>query len=227
MLPSLGGLAPELRSRSQYVYPTENYTDYSYQIRPLGRVMPQSNPIFQGSQLACVPCSITFCANYVSLGATHDWKEMWGSLDVRGQGVKPSQALEWGRLQGWYGSYYEIPKRDRYSLYSALKFSPIMIGLPVHELFWAGTAKQKPLAFDGQKDYGHMCVLFDVTEEGDWIVANWADSTKQDSRVISKDYPIDVAYAIEYEAFTGETKPVSSFASLVQENARRLVKFLV
>lgn len=222
MVNALGGFRQELQSHKQYVYTPQT----GEEIQCIERPIPTEPIIWQGNQLACVPCSIATVANFEKGIAAHDWQRMFTELSLTYGGTKPSEALEWARKNDWFKAYYEITNCSPDALRAVLRRRPIMIGLPVHEIMWAGTNREKPLVYDGVRDYGHMCVLWNVTPEGDWIVVNFAKREAQDWRVLSKDYPIDVAYFVTNE----QEMPVNTRAGWLNAcltNARRLVQKLV
>jgi len=216
------GLREEYTSPKQYIHTPS----IAISREPIGRAIPLSPILWQGKDLACVACSITCLANYEQPEVPHEWQELHHAVDVRGEGVKPSEALEYARRLGWIDSYFRVSSVHPDALYDLLREHPIMVGLPVHEIMWAGTSQNKPLTYDGVRDYGHMCVLWDVTEKGDWIVLNWAKEKTQDWRVLARDYPIDVAYFVSRKENAPKIRRIG-WLQAAHENARRFFGKLV
>lgn len=214
--------------RSGYVSPKQYVYTPSYAIDrvPIGRAIPLSPVIWQGKELACVACSITCLANYEQPEVPHEWQDLHRDLNIQGDGARPPDALEHARKLGWIDAYFQTSSVDPDALYALLRDHPVMVGLPVHEIMWAGTSQNKPLTYDGVRDYGHMCVLWDVTERGDWIALNWAKEKTQDWRVLSRDYPFDVAYFVSRKEIAPKIQRIGWFGA-ARENARRLLQKLV
>ena len=170
------------------------------------RELPSFSPVYQGQELGCVPCSISFVANYLKGEELYHWKELFNRITIKGEGANIEEVLSLAKKLGWITSFCRIRPTTYSALVDKLASSPLIIGLPVEELFWAGTDRNKPLKYNGTRSYGHMCVLWDLTEDGNYRVVNFAKEHEQDWRILDKSYPIERAYTLSNE----ENKPILS-----------------
>jgi hypothetical protein len=220
-----GGLKTGFRSPKQWIL--EKGIKVEKNTSKVTRELPEYPPVYQGLQLGCVACSIAYVANYLSKSPVHDWKALFEQLSIKGEGAEPDEALETARSMGWISGYFEIADLSADHLQSVLHKTPILVGLPVEELYWAGTDRNKPLKYNGQRSYNHMCVLWETTDNGDWKVVNFAKKDEQDWRILSRDYPIKRAYTLTTHPLIIVKKPEDGLLSSLKTNARRLFDNLV
>ena len=177
------------------------------------RELPSFSPVYQGQELGCVPCSISYVANYLKGEEAFHWKELFNRITIKGEGANIEEVLNLAKKLGWITNYRRIRPTTYQNLVKILESGPLIIGLPVEELYWAGIDRNKPLKYNGNRSYGHMCVLWDLTETGDYRVVNFAKEHEQDWRILDKSYPIERAYILS----NAENKPLL-------ERMRRFVK---
>lgn len=189
----IGGLLRELLSPKAYIY--EKSFTIPLRKGPFYRIIPDF-VVDQDEEAACVPCSITWVVNFLKGRPEHKWSELWSGVYHTYRGTKPALALYIAKNWGWFGAFYEILDTNPVRLESILAKHPIIVGLPVNRLYWAGIDQNKPLDYDGTHDLKHMCVIVDTDEYGNFKVVDWSDGQKQAWRMISRDYPIEQAFVI-------------------------------
>lgn len=166
---------------------------------PIQRDLPDFKPVFQGKELGCVPCSISYVANYLKGEEIYNWKELFNKIEIKGEGANAGQVLTFAQKLGWFTGYTRIWDRSYQNIVKLLEKQPLIIGLQVQELFWAGIKRETPLEFRNMASYGHMCVLWDLTPEGHYRVVNFAKADEQDWRILNKNYPIERIYVLSNE----------------------------
>lgn len=148
--------------------------------------------VYQGLQKSCVACSLAWISMFYQPSKVREWQELFIACGGSDAGLEPVQTICKAKAMGWIKWYFRIPSL-LVRFFTGLGY-PIAIGIPMNRLYWSGTSWNHPVQWNGINDEDHMVVCIGHDEFGNYRVVGWGDETKQEERLISKNYPIKQAY---------------------------------